>query len=86
MPLALEEALSSAFVDIPEYTYGTRCSTLLLASAQDGHAAAGRWDVRLEERTHRHEGLDTSSTGSASPATSPLHVSDYRVFWAANTR
>jgi len=86
VPLALEEALSSAFVDIPEYTYGTRCSTLLLASAQDGHAAAGHWDVRLEERTHGHEGLDASSTGSASPATSPLHVSDYRVFWAANTR
>ncbi|UUZ68262.1 NRDE family protein [Polaromonas sp. P2-4] len=69
VPLALEEALSSAFVDIPEHAYGTRCSTLLLASAQEGHAAAGRWDVRVEERTHGHEGLAASSTGSASSAT-----------------
>lgn len=55
VPLAVEEALSSAFVDFPEHAYGTRSSTVLLASAQ-GHAGAERrWEVQLEERTHRHE-------------------------------
>jgi len=48
----LEEALSSAFVEVPERAYGTRCSTVLLATA------SGRdWDVELEERTHGREGL-----------------------------
>lgn len=36
-PLAIEEALSSAFVDFPEHQYGTRCSTVLLAKRiEDG--------------------------------------------------
>ena len=55
VPLAIEQALSSAFVDFPEHAYGTRSSTVLLASAQ-GHAGAERrWEVQLEERTHRPE-------------------------------
>ena len=69
VPLALEEALSSAFVDFPEYAYGTRCSTLLLASAQEGHAEAGEWDVRVEEHTHTHGDLHASTTGLAHSAT-----------------
>ncbi|GAB3471410.1 NRDE family protein [Polaromonas eurypsychrophila] len=49
VPLALEEALSSAFVDFPEHGYGTRCSTVLVASAgQEG------WDIALQEVTHSH--------------------------------
>ena len=49
VPLALEEALSSAFVDFPEHGYGTRCSTLLVASAtSDG------WNLVLQEYTHAH--------------------------------
>lgn len=53
VPLAVEEALSSAFVDFPEHAYGTRSSTVLLASAQGHTGAERRWDVQLEERTHR---------------------------------
>jgi uncharacterized protein with NRDE domain len=55
VPLAVEEALSSAFVDFPENAYGTRSSTLLLASAQRHAGAERQWDVQLEERTHRPE-------------------------------
>ncbi|MDO8717574.1 MAG: NRDE family protein [Polaromonas sp.] len=55
VPLAVEEALSSAFVDFPENAYGTRSSTLLLASAQRHAGAERRWEVQLEERTHRPE-------------------------------
>ncbi len=49
---ALEEALSSAFVDFPEYAYGTRSSTLLLASAQGTQNGARRWAIQVEEKTH----------------------------------
>lgn len=55
VPLAMEEALSSAFVDYPEHTYGTRSSTVLLASArEDSLEDAWRWDVQVQERTHLH--------------------------------
>jgi uncharacterized protein with NRDE domain len=47
IPLAREEALSSAFVEMPEQGYGTRSSTLLTASA-----GAGGWEVQMEEREH----------------------------------
>lgn len=49
VPLALEEALSSAFVDFPEHGYGTRCSTVLVASPN-----SGGWDLALQEVTHAH--------------------------------
>ncbi len=49
VPLALEEALSSAFVDFPEHGYGTRCSTVLVASA-----VADGWDLAVQEVTHAH--------------------------------
>ena len=50
IPLAREEALSSAFVEFPEWAYGTRNSTLLTASAD-----RGGWSVQMEEREHlRH--------------------------------
>ena len=52
VPPELEEALSSAFVEVPGRAYGTRCSTVLLATA----SGAG-WNIELEERTHGREGL-----------------------------
>lgn len=52
----LEEALSSAFVDFPVRAYGTRCSTLLLATPLNGDAGT-QWDIQLEERTHVRGGL-----------------------------
>lgn len=51
VPLALEEALSSAFVDVPDHAYGTRSSTVLLA-ATDPADPSGQWDVTVEERTY----------------------------------
>ncbi|WP_395055438.1 NRDE family protein [Polaromonas sp.] len=49
VPLALEEALSSAFVDFPEHGYGTRCSTVLVASG-----VSEGWDLSIQEVTHAH--------------------------------
>lgn len=54
VPLEMEEALSSAFVDFPEHAYGTRSSTVLLASAPASIDDSQRWRVQLEERTHLH--------------------------------
>ncbi|MEO7952994.1 MAG: NRDE family protein [Polaromonas sp.] len=50
---AFESALSSAFVDFPEHGYGTRSSTLLLASAPTAQGEDRRWDVLVEEKTHQ---------------------------------
>ncbi|MCY1167224.1 MAG: NRDE family protein [Pseudomonadota bacterium] len=52
LPVAMEQALSSAFVDSPERAYGTRCSTLLVASAAENQQDKHRWTVRVEEKTH----------------------------------
>jgi uncharacterized protein with NRDE domain len=57
VPPDLEAALSSAFVEVPGRAYGTRCSTVLLATA-----SSHEWDIQLEERTHaRGELQDTTS-------------------------
>ena len=56
LPIALERALSSAFVDDPGRAYGTRCSTLLVASLAD-LAQADCWDVQVEEKTFLRAGL-----------------------------
>jgi uncharacterized protein with NRDE domain len=87
--LAFEEALSSAFVDFPEYTYGTRSSTLLLASAQASAEAAPHWDVRVEERTHLRQLHSLNADLSAKEASGavPRHnpdkpeISLYRASW-----
>lgn len=50
VPLHFEEALSSAFVEFPAHGYGTRCSTVIVASAEAG---AG-WTLDVQERAHRH--------------------------------
>ena len=52
LPIELENALSSAYVDSPERGYGTRCSTVLVATAQPGEQSQMRWDLRVEEKTH----------------------------------
>lgn len=52
VPLALERALSSVFVDFPEHAYGTRSSTLVLASGKEGEQADLMWDVLVQETTH----------------------------------
>lgn len=49
---AFESALSSAFVEFPEHGYGTRSSTVLLASAQAAQADHRRWDIQVDEKTH----------------------------------
>jgi len=51
VPPELEEALSSAFVEVPERAYGTRCSTVLLATA-----TAKAWNIELEERSYGRDG------------------------------
>ena len=64
LPLALEKALSSAFIDQPgrgASGYGTRCSTLLVARAS-GHPAPGSLAVRIKEKTH------VAVTGLLTPA------------------
>lgn len=54
LPLALEKALSSAFISEPvrgPSGYGTRCSTLLVATAQD-RQPPGSLAVKIKEKTH----------------------------------
>jgi uncharacterized protein with NRDE domain len=50
VPLALEEALSSAFVDFPDHGYGTRGSTVLVASLDPDSPLT--WQLTLQEQTH----------------------------------
>ncbi|MES2363337.1 MAG: NRDE family protein [Pseudomonadota bacterium] len=74
LPMALEEALSSAFVDSPERAYGTRCSTLLVASATENLQDAGRWTVRMQEKTHHQPVKGQSAHGpSDSMVSQVLH-------------
>ena len=54
--LALEEALSSAFVEFAEHAYGTRCSSVLLIRGNNSGECAQRWQVQMEERTPRRLG------------------------------
>ena len=52
VPSDLEKALSSAYVESPERGYGTRCSTVLVATPQAGEQSQMRWDLQVEEKTH----------------------------------
>lgn len=66
-PLAIEEALSSAFVDFPEHQYGTRCSTVLLATRTEASGETTHpLQIRVEEQTHfqRRDDEPTISTSS----------------------
>lgn len=71
VPLAMEQALSSAFVAFPEHAYGTRSSTLLLASAQYPREVSRHWEVRVEERTHPLAAVDGAKTPETSSFTVP---------------
>lgn len=64
VPQAMEQALSSAFVDVPERAYGTRSSTVLLACARDNRENVRRWDVQVQERTHLRA-IDKTGHGAA---------------------
>lgn len=55
VPLALERALSSVFVEFPEHAYGTRSSTLLVARAEESFSPDVTWDIAVEEITHTHD-------------------------------
>ena len=58
-PLAIEEALSSAFVDFPEHQYGTRCSTVLLATRTEASGETTHpLQIRVEEQTHFQRRFD----------------------------
>lgn len=48
VPAAMEAALSSAWVDMPEGDYGTRCSTVLVAESHSD----GRTEVAVQETTY----------------------------------
>lgn len=53
LPVGLETALSSAYVDSPERGYGTRCSTLLVARMAAHPSGQPRWSISMTEKTHR---------------------------------
>lgn len=59
VPLPLERALSSVFVDFPEHGYGTRSSTVLVARAGEGAGSGLTWDLLVEETTHAREAAAT---------------------------
>lgn len=65
LPQALENALSSAFVDSPERGYGTRCSTLLLASRGNAGLAPGDLHLQITEKSHALEGKTIVSSRAA---------------------
>ena len=64
LPVSLEKTLSSAFINEPGWGqagYGTRCSTLLVAHADD-QRTRDSWVVRITEKT-----FGAGSTSTASP-------------------
>lgn len=52
VPLPLERALSSVFVDFPEHGYGTRSSTVLVARAEKIELLELTWDINVQEVTY----------------------------------
>lgn len=75
LPAALERALSSAFVNDAGRGYGTRSSTVLVASLS-GLLPTDGWSLAVEERTFvRAAGTSTTSTADRSDTVlvSPLH-------------
>ena len=55
---AMEAALSSAFVDFPEYGYGTRCSTVLVASRAIDPIPSKLLRFMMTEQTHLHSPVE----------------------------
>lgn len=60
VPLPLERALSSVFVDFPEHGYGTRSSTVLVARAEKIESSNLTWDVNVQEATYIFDQLNGS--------------------------
>ena len=58
--LALEEALSSAFVEFPENLYGTRNSTLVFAKSDGQNPNRSNCEIQMVERTHLRDSLTQS--------------------------
>ncbi|MDP3755524.1 NRDE family protein [Polaromonas sp.] len=73
VPLALERALSSVFVDFPEHAYGTRSSTVLVVSHGSSSDHNHRHDVLIQEQTHLRPG---------GPADAPAQAA-FRLHWSA---
>ena len=61
VPSDIEKVLSSAFVADASRGYGTRCSTLLIASAPANTEQSTRWSIRLDENTYMRPGPDGSA-------------------------
>jgi uncharacterized protein with NRDE domain len=59
IPAELEAALSSAFVDAPERGYGTRCSTVLIATTDTRN-----WRIQVTEKTYALSPQGVISAGS----------------------
>ena len=62
VPSELEKAFSSAYVDSPERGYGTRCSTVLVATPQAGEQSQMKWTLRVEEKTYVQSADAAAST------------------------
>ena len=67
VPPDLELALSSAFVDSPERAYGTRCTTLVVASPDTGGAGQERWMLNIGEKTHLKQPAPALTVGNPMP-------------------
>lgn len=68
-PLALEHALSSAFVRLPQQAYGTRSSLVVHANPRVGRLSStstGSWQVNLHEWTH-HPAAAPLGTSASEP-------------------
>jgi uncharacterized protein with NRDE domain len=63
LPETMELALSSAFVDFPEHAYGTRSSTLLIASRRDDGLSSHALQVEVQEQTYLHAAVDSMTEG-----------------------
>ena len=74
--LAIEEAMSRAFVDFPEHAYATRSSTVLLASRTETSWDSQCWEFQVDERTNLHEKSDeTAKVCTSSTTTTVLNFS-----------
>jgi uncharacterized protein with NRDE domain len=80
VPLALERALSSVFVDFPEHGYGTRSSTVLVMTPERNKAGIPAHEVWIHEQTHRRFGEEGGSHAQDSPLTTSVEAS-LRLRW-----
>ena len=73
LPVAFEQALSSAFIDDPDRGYGTRCSTLLVASAAVNGGKDG-WNMEVEEKTFLRQPPGTTISADAGHTSLSTHA------------